>query len=160
MHYVSQKLFLSTFDRCETRICEKFSRIHFTNTLCIVSHRVASRPFPFRPDYLSMFLSGYTCAPDGGKTASRPMQSFDVSSGCLRPNVKTQAVARVRDRNVNFGSWNAARVVCHGIDRRCSWQLEAALRGRGVSTPSQSFSHFYTRVAMNFRRNARLLIRL
>lgn len=56
------------------------------------------------------------------------MQSFDVSSGCLRPNVKTQAVARARDRNVNFGSWSAARVVCHGIDRRCSWQLEAALK--------------------------------
>jgi len=163
MHHLSQKLFLSTFDDCANSHLRKFRRIHFTKHP--VQRRIASRLFSTRPHYFIVVLIGIYFSSARRmvvKRRSGRMQSFDVSSGCLRPNVKTrQAVARARDRNVNFGSWSAARVVCHGIDRRCSWQLEAALRGRGVATPSQSFSHFYARVAVSarnsFRGNARLL---
>lgn len=148
-----QKLFLSTFDYCEPAFA-KFSRIHFTNTLKRdASHRAAPRRVLFhfvRTIFIDVLIGIYF-------SPARRMVVKWRAGRCNRlmsrravsgPNVKTQAAARARDRNVNFGSWSAARVVCHG--NRSKMLLATGKRrwrGRGVSTPSQSFSHFHARVA-------------
>lgn len=99
------ELFPSTFDCCE-RAFAKISSYSFHE------HRFASRLFPSRPRYLSIFLSGYILALDGGKTASRPMQSFDVSSGCLRPNVKKRKRWRARETGMSISAVGAQPELC------------------------------------------------